>query len=105
MSTASQLHLTGRASPRKQAGAIGHNKRNPNKTFHVVHQIMSIWQSYRNLSVRTRLIIGGGVMAYAAFGMFVSDRAEQALGFTPTEDDKKRLQEAIPTIHVVDREK
>lgn len=51
------------------------------------------------------MLIGGGVMAYALFGLLVSDKAESALGFTPTEDDKKKLREAVPTIHLVEREK
>ncbi|KAH9829072.1 hypothetical protein Tdes44962_MAKER09186 [Teratosphaeria destructans] len=66
---------------------------------------MSLWTSYRNLSPRTRLILGGGVMAYAVFGLFVSDKAEAALGFTPTEQDRQRLKEAMPRISVVDKDK
>ena len=44
-------------------------------------------------------------MAYAAFGMLLSDKAEQTFGFVPTEQDKKDLREAVPKIHLVDREK
>ncbi|CAK4030817.1 hypothetical protein BAUCODRAFT_76314 [Lecanosticta acicola] len=66
---------------------------------------MSLWQSYRNLSQRTRLFVGVGIMAYAGLGLFLSDRAEQTFGFTPTEQDRQRLQEAVPRIHVVEREK
>jgi len=66
---------------------------------------MSLWQSYRNISQRTRLLIGGGIMAYAVFGLFVSDRAEQALGLVPTEEDKQRLKGSLPRIHTVEREK
>ena len=51
------------------------------------------------------MLIGGGVMAYAVFGLFLSDKAEAAFGFTPTEEDKRNLQGAIPKIHTVDREK
>lgn len=61
-------------------------------------------RSYRNLSPRTRLMLGGGVMAYAVFGLFISDRAEEAFGFTPTEEDKKRLREAVPKIHIIEKE-
>lgn len=43
-------------------------------------------------------------MAYAGFGMLVSDKAEQAFGFTPTEEDKKNLREAVPKVHWVDNE-
>ncbi len=50
------------------------------------------------------MLIGGGVMAYAAFGILLSDRAEAAFGFTPTEEDKKNLREAIPKIHLIERD-
>lgn len=49
------------------------------------------------------MLIGGGVMAYAFFGLFLSDKVESAFGLTPTEEDKKRLREAVPTIHLVER--
>lgn len=65
---------------------------------------MSLWQSYRNLTPRTRLLIGGGVMAYAAFGLFASDQAEQFLGWTPTDEDRKRLkEEQLPRVHMIDK--
>jgi hypothetical protein len=60
---------------------------------------MSFWQSYRNLHPRTRLFIGGGLVAYAAFGLMASDQIEQYLGWTATEEDRKRL----PQVHMVDR--
>jgi len=66
---------------------------------------MSLWTSYRALSTRTRVLIGGGIMTYAVAGMFLSDKAEQFFGFEPTDQDRKRLQESIPKIHAVDREK
>ena len=62
-------------------------------------------RSYRLLSTRTRLIIGVGIMTYAGFGILVSDKAEQVFGFVPTEQDKQRLQEAIPKVHALDRER
>ena len=62
-------------------------------------QTMSFWQSYRNLHPRTRLFIGGGLVAYAAFGLMASDQIEQYLGWTATEEDRKRL----PQVHMVDR--
>lgn len=51
------------------------------------------------------MLIGGGVMLYAAFGLLLSDKAEEAFGFTPSEQDKKDLRQAIPRIQTVDREK
>ncbi|KAK3114108.1 hypothetical protein LTR53_007893 [Teratosphaeriaceae sp. CCFEE 6253] len=66
---------------------------------------MPVWQSYRALSMRTRLCIGAGIMAYAGFGMLVSDKAEEALGLVPTDEEKRRLKDAMPKIHTVDRER
>ena len=61
-------------------------------------------RSYRTLTPRTRILIGAGVMAYAGFGLLVSDKAEQAFGYTASEEDKQRLREAVPRVHLVDRE-
>ncbi|KAK4628864.1 hypothetical protein CLAFUW4_08025 [Fulvia fulva] len=66
---------------------------------------MSLWQSYRTIPPRTRIFIGAGIMAYAAAGLFLSDKAEQSFGFTPTEEDKKKLRHAVPKVHMVEREK
>ena len=44
-------------------------------------------------------------MVYAAFGILLSDKAEQTFGFVPTEEDKKNLREAVPKIHMVERDK
>ena len=51
------------------------------------------------------MLIGGGVMAYALFGLTLSDKAEEAFGYTATEKDKKDLRNAIPKIHVVENDK
>lgn len=66
---------------------------------------MSLWQSYRNLAPKTRLLVGGGIMVWGAAGLLISDKAEQAFGFVPTEQDKEKLQEAIPKLHFVEKEK
>lgn len=47
-------------------------------------------------------MVGGGAMAYACLGLFISDAAEEKLGYTPTEQDKQKLKEALPRIRVVD---
>ena len=44
-------------------------------------------------------------MAYAVFGIFLSDKAEQAFGLVPSDEDNKKLQEAMPKLHMVEREK
>ncbi|KAK0289128.1 hypothetical protein LTR35_000504 [Friedmanniomyces endolithicus] len=64
---------------------------------------MPLWTSYRALSMQTRLLIGAGIMAYAGFGLLVSDKAEEALGLVPTEEDKQRLREAVPRVYAVER--
>ena len=44
-------------------------------------------------------------MGYALVGMFLSDKAEQAFGLEPTQADKERLQQSIPRIQIVDKER
>ncbi|KAF8441831.1 hypothetical protein BGX38DRAFT_1203025 [Terfezia claveryi] len=63
----------------------------------------SIWKSYQNLSSRARLLIGGAVIAYSLAGLWVADKAEKKLGFTPSEEDKKELRDLVPRVRVVDR--
>ncbi|GAB7363715.1 hypothetical protein MBLNU230_g4283t1 [Neophaeotheca triangularis] len=65
---------------------------------------MSLWQSYRTLTPRTRLLFGSGLIAYAFFGLYASDKAESALGYTPSEEDKRRLRDAVPRISAVERD-
>lgn len=59
---------------------------------------MSLWQSYRNLSPRTRLIFAGGILAWGSIGLLLTDRAERSLGLVPTEEDKKKLRESMPIV-------
>lgn len=47
-------------------------------------------------------MVGGGIISYACLGLFLSDTAEEKLGYTPTEEDKKRLRESLPRIRVVE---
>lgn len=61
-------------------------------------------RSYRNLTPKTRLFIGVGIMAYAGFGLLASDQAEKSFGFTPTEQDRERLRTSVPKIRVVEKE-
>lgn len=61
-------------------------------------------RSYRGLSSRARLFVGLGVMAYAGFGLLLSDQAEKTFNMVPTEQDKERLNHAIPKIRVVDKD-
>ncbi|PGH16743.1 hypothetical protein AJ79_01616 [Helicocarpus griseus UAMH5409] len=52
---------------------------------------MSLWSSYRNLSPRTRLLFGAGLMAYAAAGMWWSPKVEEALGMVPSKQEQEEL--------------
>ncbi|KAF8416184.1 hypothetical protein EV426DRAFT_712699 [Tirmania nivea] len=63
----------------------------------------SLWKSYQNLSPRTRLLIGGAVIAYSIAGLWAADTAEKKFGFTPSEEDKKELRDLVPKVRVVDR--
>ncbi|KAH3952004.1 hypothetical protein HBI56_146610 [Parastagonospora nodorum] len=64
---------------------------------------MAIWQWYRAITPKTRIMIGVGVMAYAGAGLFLSDKAEEKFGLTPTEKDMAELRESLPKISTVDR--
>ncbi|KAI1403402.1 hypothetical protein F4819DRAFT_484672 [Hypoxylon fuscum] len=64
---------------------------------------MSLLQSFRNLSPRTRVGVGLGLLAWGAIGLQLSDRAEERYGFTPTEEDKAALAKVMPRITAVDR--
>lgn len=58
---------------------------------------------WKNLSPRTRLIVGVGAMGYALSGMFLSDLAEKKFGLEPTPEDKRKLEEMIPKIRSVEK--
>ncbi|KAJ9131587.1 hypothetical protein NKR23_g11688 [Pleurostoma richardsiae] len=65
---------------------------------------MSLWSAYRNLSFRSKLGVGVGLLAWGAIGPYLSDRAEARFGFTPTEEEKAALDKMAPKIHVVDKD-
>jgi hypothetical protein len=43
-------------------------------------------------------------MGYAATGLFLSDKAEEKFGLTPTPEDHERLRQAIPKIRTVEKD-
>lgn len=43
-------------------------------------------------------------MAYATFGLFLSDKAEETFGMVPTEQDREQLREVLPKIRTVDKD-
>ncbi|KAI0011276.1 hypothetical protein F4779DRAFT_615743 [Xylariaceae sp. FL0662B] len=65
---------------------------------------MSLLQSFRNLSPRTRIGVGLGLLAWGFVGLQLSDRAEERFGLTPSEEDKAALRQLGPRITVVDRD-
>ncbi|KAF2188690.1 hypothetical protein K469DRAFT_703290 [Zopfia rhizophila CBS 207.26] len=65
---------------------------------------MAIWQWYRGLAPKTRMLIGVGVMAYAGLGLVLSDKAEEKFGLVPTEKDKEDLRKAMPKIMTVKKD-
>ncbi len=42
-------------------------------------------------------------MAYAAAGLYLSDKAEEKFGLVPTEKEKEELRLALPKITVVEK--
>ncbi|KAG6029726.1 hypothetical protein E4U19_000790 [Claviceps sp. Clav32 group G5] len=76
------------------------------------HDITSGWspvpdatmlKAYKNLSPKTRLYFGIGVMAWGTIGLYLSDKAEEKYGFTPSEEDKEALWKYVPKVTVVER--
>ncbi|KAI1344614.1 hypothetical protein F5Y15DRAFT_411439 [Xylariaceae sp. FL0016] len=63
---------------------------------------MSLLQSFRNLSPRTRIGVGLGLLAWGVVGLQLSDRAEEKY-FKPTEEDREALRRATPRITTVER--
>ncbi|KAI1276735.1 hypothetical protein F5Y07DRAFT_399179 [Xylaria sp. FL0933] len=63
---------------------------------------MSPLQSFRNLSPRTRIGVGLGLLAWGVIGLQLSDRAEERY-FKPTEEDHAQLRQMAPRITTVDR--
>lgn len=42
-------------------------------------------------------------MAYAGVGLYLSDKAEEKFGLTPTDKDKEELRNAIPKITPIEK--
>lgn len=48
--------------------------------------------------------MGVAVLAWGAAGLYLSDRAEERFGFTPTDEDREALRQMTPHIVTVERE-
>ena len=62
----------------------------------------SSW-AWRNLSPKTRLAVGVGVIAWGVAGLYLSDRAEEKFGYTPSDKDKEELRSWTPRIVTVEK--
>ncbi|KAK3956195.1 hypothetical protein QBC32DRAFT_321033 [Pseudoneurospora amorphoporcata] len=63
-----------------------------------------VFQTYRNLSPRARLGVGIAFTLWGLIGLKLSDKAEEKLGYTPTEEDRKALERFKPRIIEVEKE-
>ncbi|KAI9323131.1 hypothetical protein BX666DRAFT_1883612 [Dichotomocladium elegans] len=72
----------------------------PSRSFSclLVMQRKSLWGSYKSLHPRTRIWIGVGGMAFATFGMLISDYLENQ--FPATEREKSQAAALSPIIVV-----
>ncbi|KAL6698276.1 hypothetical protein J3F84DRAFT_346631 [Trichoderma pleuroticola] len=59
--------------------------------------------AYKNLTPKTRLGVGVAIIAWGGLGLYLSDKAEEKLGFTPTDEDKAELRNLAPKITTVDK--
>ena len=73
------------------------------RTLHMYVPITNIYRWFKNIPPKTRMIIGVGVMAYAGAGLYISDKAEEKFGLTPTEKDREQLQDVIPKISTIEK--
>ncbi|KAK4165997.1 hypothetical protein QBC43DRAFT_287333 [Cladorrhinum sp. PSN259] len=64
---------------------------------------MSLLRTYRALSSNAKLGVGVGLLAWGLIGLQFTDKAEEKLGYTPTEADKEALEKMTPKIHTVPR--
>ncbi|GAB7340029.1 hypothetical protein MBLNU457_6531t1 [Dothideomycetes sp. NU457] len=59
-------------------------------------------RTYKSISPQTRMLFGGGLIAWALIAQTLTDQAEPMLGFKASEQDKERLRESLPKIRSVD---
>lgn len=62
-------------------------------------------RAYTNLPPKARLGVGVAILAWGAAGLYLSDRAEERFGYTPTEQDKAELRKlaSITTVETKER--
>lgn len=60
-------------------------------------------RAYKSLSPKARAGVGLGIIAWGTVGLYLSDKAEEKFGYTPTEKDKEDLRNLAPHITTVER--
>jgi hypothetical protein len=60
-------------------------------------------RAYKNLSRKTRAGVGIAVIAWGGAGLYLSERAEERFGLTPSEKDMEELRRYKPQITTVDK--
>ncbi|PSS02124.1 hypothetical protein BD289DRAFT_422646 [Coniella lustricola] len=63
---------------------------------------MSLIKAYQGLSSKARLGLGVGLVAWGVVGLYMSDRAEEKFGFTPSEKEKAEIERLKPKLHIID---
>ncbi|KAL2061638.1 hypothetical protein VTL71DRAFT_7015 [Oculimacula yallundae] len=66
---------------------------------------MSFLTAFRNLTPRTRIMVGAGFLAWGTLGLYITDKAESRFGLQASEGDKEALGRVVPSVHVVERER
>lgn len=67
--------------------------------------LTELCRKFLNLSPRTRMLIGLGIVGYSGIGMLVSNGLEKQFGMVASEEDKERLRKVIPKITTLDCDK
>ncbi|KAH7314200.1 hypothetical protein BKA65DRAFT_466740 [Rhexocercosporidium sp. MPI-PUGE-AT-0058] len=65
---------------------------------------MSLFNSFRNLTPRTRILVGASFLAWGTLGLYITDRAESRFGLEASESDREALGRVVPSVRVVERE-
>jgi hypothetical protein len=58
---------------------------------------------YSGLAPKTRMFMGVGIMAWAGFGLLVTNEIEKRFDMTPDEKDYEEVRQLVPKISTVER--
>jgi hypothetical protein len=73
------------------------------KSFTYTPFLATFYRAYTNLAPKTRLGVGAAIIAWGCAGLYLSDKAEEKFGYTPTEEDKSALRDMAPKITTVEK--